>query len=74
MNTPAKKAGLAEVVRWVIGTLIGLAQGRGYGTIRIVVQAGQIEFVHLEQSWTTNTLPATKPVPDQVVAEAMRRS
>lgn len=73
MNTLAKKAGLAEVVRWVIGTLIGLAQAKGYGTIRITVQRGQIEFVHLDQSWNLDSLPA-RPVAtaDQVLAEAMK--
>ncbi len=58
MNGQGKKAGLVEVVRWVVNTLIGLAQAKGYGTIRITVQRGQIEFVHLDQSWNLDNLPA----------------
>lgn len=69
MNPPAKKAGLTEVVRWIMATLIGLAQAKGYGTIKIVVQGGQIEFVHLEQSWTTNTLPVPKEQPGQQLSQ-----
>ena len=60
MNTPKPKMGLAELVRWIIATLTMLAQTRGYGTVRINVQGGQIEFVTLEQSWTMNTLPVAR--------------
>lgn len=42
---------LAEVVRFVIVTLIRWSQLRQYGEIRIVVQGGQIEFVHENVSY-----------------------
>jgi len=47
---------LAETVRFVIVTLIRWAQSRQYGEIRIVVQGGQIEFVHESASYR-GTLP-----------------
>jgi len=42
---------LAEVVRFVITTLVKWAQTGQYGELRIVVQAGQIEFVHESASY-----------------------
>ena len=47
---------LAEVVRFVIATLVKWAQIGQYGEIRIVVQGGQIEFVHEAVSYR-GTLP-----------------
>lgn len=37
---------LKDVVRWVIVTLVKMAQAKAWGEIRITVQGGQIEFVH----------------------------
>lgn len=73
MTPPTRKAGLKDVVRWVIGTLIGLAQSKGYGVIRITVQAGQIEFVHLDQSWNMNTLPMPAGGGPDLVTEVLSR-
>lgn len=42
---------LADTVRFLITTLIRWAQTRQYGEIRIVVQAGQIEFIHEDMSY-----------------------
>lgn len=41
---------LVDVLRFIITTLIAWAQSRSYGEIRIVVQGGQIEFVHESRS------------------------
>jgi hypothetical protein len=41
---------LKDVVRFVIVTLVKMAQQRAYGELRIVVQGGQIEFVHESRS------------------------
>lgn len=41
---------LVETVRWVITTLVDMAQNRAWGEIKITVQGGQIEFVHESRS------------------------
>lgn len=50
MPAPNKGLALVDVLRFIITTLITWAQTRSYGEIRIVVQGGQIEFVHESRS------------------------
>lgn len=46
MGGPAKPLSLRDVIRWTMGTLVGMAQRREWGEIRITVQGGQIMLVH----------------------------
>jgi len=56
---------LVAVVRWVITTLIRMAQNRDWGEVRITVQGGQIMFVHQDLSYR-DRLPEQTGGDDQV--------
>lgn len=56
---------LVEVVRFVISTLINMAQNRAWGEIRITVQGGQVLFVHESRSHR-DRLPEAGADGDQV--------
>ncbi len=68
MNAPAKRSGigLADLVKWLIGTLVGMSRDKGYGKIEITVQAGQIEFVHVSRSHRDSLPQAAADSTDQV--------
>jgi hypothetical protein len=65
--------GLVEVIRYVITTLVHMAQTKAWGEIRITVQSGQIEFVHESRSHR-DRLPAGDQAADQVLKELVAAS
>lgn len=66
MTEPPKNNSLGEVVRWLISTLTGLSQAKGYGSIKVTVQRGQIEFVTLDQNWKLPPGPAGRGDPTAI--------
>lgn len=61
---------MVDVVRWVIQTLIKMAQVKDWGEIRITVQDGQVMFVHEARSYR-HRLPQDSQGP--AVAEVVRQ-
>lgn len=65
-----KGLALVDVLRFVITTLVKMAQDRAYGEIRITVQGGQIEFVHESRSHRDRLPQAAHDGPaDQVLRQ-----
>lgn len=63
---PKRKTGLARLIQF----FIELAQERGYAKVTVTVQKGQIEFVHVDRSYTLEALP----IRDQGATEQPGRS
>lgn len=51
MSLPGQGVALKAVVKFVINTLVKMAQRREWGEIRIVVQDGQIVNIHDDRSY-----------------------
>lgn len=61
--TEPKRPGLWKLIQF----FIELAQERGYAKVTVSVQAGQIEMVHVDRSYTLDQLP----IHDKTRMEAM---
>lgn len=50
---PIQQGSLARLITY----LIQLSQDEGYANIRLVVQRGRIEFVHVDRTYRLDSLP-----------------
>lgn len=50
---PVQQGSLSRLIKF----LIQLSQDEGYANIRLVVQRGRIEFVHVDRTYRLDSLP-----------------
>lgn len=50
---PVQQGSLSRLIQY----LIQLSQDEGYANIRLVVQRGRIEFVHVDRTYRLDSLP-----------------
>lgn len=59
MNGQDSDAGQSGSLRRLIQFLIELAQRRAYANVRLVIQRGQIVFIHVDRTYRLYNLPLT---------------